>query len=183
MPLTDPPLAFGRADEGGDAAARFRENYAGIITDYEVRSRYYKDGSLFVMGCASPQGFRGVSAAFVQLAAPTLIWVADWTAQSSGERPPVPNPLLFLGRVELRTVGTSSGASWILLDEHYELAQIELEGDGVTPIFRLSGTYVYGCLNPNDVTVRDVRFPKSPYVEDGYTRDYSEALLLQGIIN
>ena len=181
MPLTDPPLIFGTAR--GDSSAKFFTNYAGVITDYEVRSKYYKDGHVYALGCASPAGFRGVTTAFVQLSSSVLLWIADWTVQSNGAEPIIPSPFLVSQKFGFRTIGARGDPIWILMDEHYEAAQIELDGDGITPIYRLSGIYVFGCLNPSSVTVRDIVFPKSPYVKDGPPREYDERGMVNGIIN
>lgn len=179
---TDPiPPLSNLDEEGTDNRARFRIDYPGQITDYEVRSSYYKDGSLYLMGCASPRGFRGVSAALVQLTAPTVLWVADWTAECTGAQPLAPAPSLLLDR-ELRTLASRGSTTWVLMDEHLEAPQIRLDGDGRTSIYRLSGAYVFAALNPRDDLAEDVRFPQTPFVQDGLPRAYDPRLRVQGII-
>ena len=106
----------------------------GIFDDYVVINRFEKDRQIYALGVTSPSGFNGASVAFVQLASPTLLWIADWTAQKTGAQPEVPDP----EAVDLTV--------WMLLDEHVEPRTIELRPDGATPIYRISGTYFYGCL-------------------------------------
>lgn len=181
--ITDPiPPRSRLGESNGDREARFRVDYPGQVTDYEVRSRYFRDGSTYLLGCASPRGFRGVSAAVVQLTAPTVVWVADWTAECTGAQPLAPSPLLLLNR-ELRTPAVSRGSTtWVLMDEHLEAPQIRLEGDGATPIYRLSGVYVFAALNPRDDLAEEVRFPQPPYMRDGLPRAYDPNFRVQGII-
>ena len=134
-----------------------------IWTDYMINSRYEKDRHTYMIPIASPTGFANVGAAFCQLAKPTLLWIVDWTACRFNEQPDIPSPLLVTGLV------TGNGALpdfWILLDEHYEPAMVTLGADGVTPLYRLSGTYVYGCTDPSTVTTNDITFPRPPWMLD-----------------
>src|SRR5262245_9660229 len=74
---------FGRASDGD-----------GVWNDYQIVSAYEQDRRTYLLPLCHPQGYRGQTAAFVQLAAPTLVWAADWTAAKMGAFPEVPNPHL-----------------------------------------------------------------------------------------
>ncbi len=141
-----------------------------VFTDCMTTNRYEKDGHVYMLPVSSPAGFAGISCAFVQLAAPTLIWIADWTVCCWTKQPPIPDP-------------TPNSANWVLLDEHYEPAMIELGPDGITPLYRISGTYFYGCLNPNATTVKDIQFGRPPYVADTIDRSVPTSTLKQNLIN
>ncbi len=155
----------------GDQAAQFlTANDRSIYTDYRVMNRFEADGHKYMLGITSPGGFNGGSAAFVQLAAKTLLWISDWTASRMGDFPIIPNP---------EPVDTS----WVLLDEHVEPAQLSVAADGVTPFYRISGTYVYGHKNPAATTIRDIMFPRPPWLADAFPRTMSNSQMQQGIIN
>lgn len=146
------------------------EDDEGIWVDYLVVNRYEKDYHRYMMGITSPDGFLGDSAAFVQLASPTLLWVADWTAAKYGERPKIPDPVQ---RID----------DWVLLDEQYEPSMLAVASDGVTPIYRISGTYVYGHRRPSLDTINDLVFPQAPWITDGLTRTVDPDQLDQDIIS
>lgn len=115
---------------------------ASIFTDYQIFNRYESDRHVYMMPIASPTGFAGGSAAFVQLAAPTLLWIADWTAARTNRKPVIPPPEFL------------ADPNWILLDVMPETAMVNLTADGATPLYRISGCYIYGHRNPsNDVFV------------------------------
>ena len=130
---------------------------SSVVPDYEIRKRYFRDKHLYMMPIASPEGFQGAAAAFVQLAAPTLIMVADWTGLQADQHAVLPASEL-------------SNSNWILLDDHYEPAMIEMVADGRTPLYRVSGTYVYGCINPSAEPLDDICFPIRPDYEDVHDR-------------
>lgn len=120
-----------------------------IFTDYAINNRYEKDDAKYMAGLTSPGSFGGQSVAFFQLHTPTLLWVSDWTAEKLNGIPDVPDP-------------DAVDDSWELLDSHVELADIKFLPDGVTPVYRVSGTYVYGNKNPSDSIFSDVVFGISP---------------------
>ena len=170
-----------------DGAALFAVNpNFGIYEDYVVENHYYKEGSTYALGCASPAGFRGVSTSFVQLSSPLLIWVAEWTAARTGYPPEIPSPLLLRARV-VRLVARFSSREdpvWVLLDEKITARNIFYVADGNTPYYRISGTYVYGCLNPSTVLTRDVKIPKPAWaLEPLQGRTIPDGLLVQRVIN
>ncbi len=109
----------------------------GVWEDYWIRNSYFTDGHRYMMGISSPGGFNGSSAAFVQLAAPTLLWQCEWTAEKQGASPTLPSP------TDLKDGG------WVLLDQQIEPEMIELAPDGASYIYRINGIYWYGHTNPN----------------------------------
>lgn len=165
-----PPTDFGAqfVDDGTDL---------NIETDYQVVNRYEKDRHVYMMGVTSPGfgyspglGLAGIGPAFVQMAAPTLLWVSRWTACRYNTTPKIPDP-------------TPTDPNWILLDEHYEPTAVTLAADGVTPRYRISGTYVYGHKNPAAVTVNNINYARPPSVENTVVRNVPTASLEQQIIN
>ena len=76
--------------------------------------------------------------------------IADWTAAKLKAQPEVPS--------------TANGNNWILLRDNYQPAAIVIGPDGQTPLYRISGTYVYGCKNPNILTIQDITFPLPPFI-------------------
>lgn len=148
--------------------------YATIWTDAYVHNRYEGDKRRYMMGITSPDGFQGKSVAAVQLASPTLLWVSDWTMQRTGEVPDIPDPNLVPD-------------DWVLLDVHYDPAPLKLGRDGRTPIYRVSGTYVYGHLNPPENVHQAVLIACVPWIDqagDGqaYPRVIPDSALSPSII-
>lgn len=141
----------------------------GIITDYQINGHYEKDGKRYMAGVSSPDGFRGNAAAFFQLAAPTLLWIVDWTAAKWGAQPEVPDPDGLVN------------SDWILLDDMYQPVSIVIGADGVSPFYRLSGTYVYGCRRPSDKTIDDIIFGRPPWLQDVFDRTMPRAKLMEGL--
>ncbi len=156
------------ANETNDAVFQdvFSNNQASIFTDYKIRCRYEKDGHIYMMGITSPNGFLSASAAFVQLAQPTLLWIADWTACKTNEQPEIPNTQL----TTVLTTGQPGSIQgiWVLLDEQYETAEVVVGPDGISPLYRISGTYIYGCVNADPVTTNDIVFPLVPWLKDTF---------------
>lgn len=126
----------------------------GVWTDYYVMNRYEHDHHIYMMPICSPTKFQGNSTAFVQLAAPTLLWIADWTAERAGAQPTMPTPL-------------PPSSNWILMDDHYEPAMLTIASDGITPVWRISGTYVYGNLNGEEA---GPSYPRAPWMTDSFDR-------------
>lgn len=154
-----------------DSSAKYQEvGGDGTFADYHVVNRYEKDRHTYMMGVTSPNGFRGASVAFVQLASPTLVWVADWTACKAGAKPNIPDP-------------TPADGDWVLLDDWWEPHMVTVAPDGVTPIYRISGTYIYGKLNPQSSTIDDISFPRPPWLQDSFSRNVEQGLLQQGLTN
>ena len=144
-------------------------NPLDITTDYVVNCHYEADRHIYQLGITSPGGFQGAKVAFVSLATKTLLWVADWTCARATSCPPIPDP-------------TPRDSNWVLLDEAYQPTSITIFDDGVTPIFRISGTYVYGCKNPDEPTIRNVSYPRPAWLDDAFNRTIPTSALEQGLI-
>ena len=152
----------------GDTKYNVPPNSDSVTTDTQIFSRYEKDRGIFAAGVSSPDGCKGDSVAFFQLFSPVLLWVVDWTSCKAGSKPEVPDP-------------TSKDPNWILLDELWEPSMMTLMPDGHTPLFRLSGTFIYGCKNPKAKTNKDVSFPRPPWIQDVFDRKVEDNLLQQGL--
>lgn len=136
-----------------DEEASYIENI-GTFADYMVNCHYEKNKHVYMMPLTSPKGFQGDSVAFVQLANPTLMLVADWTAFKLNEVPDIPNP-----------DPVSLGSPWIHLHSQFTPAMITVGTDGSTPLYRISGTYYYGHKRPDEISIKDLRFPMPPWLE------------------
>jgi len=145
----------------------------GVYVDYKVRNHYDGDLHRYMMGITSPEGFQGKSVAFCQLTAPTLLWVSRWTACRFGYPPDIPDP-------------ESKDSNLILLDRNVETGTLTLTPDGITVPYRISGTYVYGCVNPNNTDpFKDITFGVPPFLDAtvGVLRQMPDGSIRQGIIN
>lgn len=155
-----------------------------VWTDYQINSRYEEDRHIYMTGITAPGGVGGGSpglgatsvgvtrgAAFVQLASPTLLWVADWTAARFKAIPSIPE----------FEVAPNSG--WVLMDVHVEPGMLVVGADGVTPLYRISGTYVYGHKNPSARIIYQVNFTRPPWLEDRFQRTLSETGMERGLID
>lgn len=154
-------------------------NPSAVWTDYYIQCRLEKDYHRFVLGVCSPKGLLGLSqgpsVAIVQLTAPTVVWVADWTAARSLSKPKVPSP----GQI---SAGTD--ANWVILDERLEPGMVAAEPNGTTPMYRINGTYVYGALKPDVYLNRDAVFPLPPWLDkSAFDREVSDDMFEQGLIN
>lgn len=156
-----------------DTLSLFQQvNNNGVMTDYHIEGRYEYDYRRYMMGVTSPGGFTGGTAAFVMLAAPTLLWIVDWTAEKVGDSHiTIPSP-------------TTNDDEWVLLDKHCEPAKVILKPDGVTRVWRISGTYVYGHQNPEPGDFSNVRFPRPPDMNiPGGDRTVDPADLMTNLID
>lgn len=144
----------------------------GIFTDYHIRSKYEKDYHRYAIGVTQATASTGAaSVAAVQLANPTFLWIADWTAAKLGTVPDIPKAQI------------NNDPNWVLLDEHYEKVEIEVAADGQNPLYRITGTYVYSKLNPDPTyAIHDMWFPRRPDVADAFERQLSDANLQAGLI-
>ena len=167
--LSVAPISFG---EFGDTDAQFKTEGQGndITTRFLVKNRYEADRHIYMMGITSPSGFAGNQAAFVQLANKTLLWISDWTLARFNKFPRIPNP-------------TPTDPNWILLDEHFEPDAITIGPDGVTPLYSISGIYIYGCRRPAAQTINNLVFPRPAWLNDVFPRFITTQNLEQGIIN
>ncbi len=128
-----------------------------IYADYMIVNRYEKDKSIYMSGVTSPDGFQNNKVSFFKLATDTLLWICEWTACRWDKQPEAPNT-------------TPSDSGWVLLDEHYDLPKITVGAGGNSALYRISGVYVYGCLNPSANTPTQIRFPRPPWLADEFSR-------------
>lgn len=162
VPFTQRTIEVGEV-AAGESSFIPQDQEDAVWADYMITHRYEGDLARYMLGVASPNGYRGKKAAFVQLHAPTLLWIVDWTAMQFNAPPQVPDPF-------------SVGADWELLDVVLEPAMLGLASDGVSAPYRFSGTYVFGHTNPGECTgytnspFTIVQFPRPPWLEDIYIR-------------
>ena len=170
-----------------DSDAEFIGKPDEIYTDYEVRSFYEKDRHIYMMPVTSPEETQALdgTVAFVQLAMPTLLWITDWTAARTQTQPDIPDPRLILaiGLGHKGLLVATPDKNWVLLDDHYEAANFTMLTDGVTPLWRMSGIYVYGHRKPALLTIDNVTVPRVPYVENFVKRRVVSTSLKHNIID
>lgn len=159
-PLTvdDSDAVFKDDEEPGNA----------VWSDYLVNSKYESDGHIFMLGGTAEVSQASVG--FVQLANHTLLWIADWTASRHNTKPKIPDTI-------------TNDQDWVLLDKHYEPAQVVVGPDGVTPLWRISGTYIYGHRKPNSNTLKHVVWPRPPWMEDNFDRSVPANITEKSIID
>jgi hypothetical protein len=146
----------------------------GIFGDYEINNYYESDKHVYMMGVTSPGGNpSGGTVAFCQLAMPTLLWLCDWTALKWGEKPNIPDP------------NRLADPGWVLMDEHYATAKIDatVEADADAVLYRISGLFLYGHRNPDQIVLHHVRFGRPPYLNDFVTRSISEEFFTANLID
>ncbi len=132
-------------------------------------NRYDVDKQIFMLPVSSPDGFNGDTAAFVQLAAPTEIWMHDWTVARLEGRPNVPDP-------------TPEDPNWVFLRATPELHVIGLAPGSESPLYRISGTYVYGRKTAPDSFYQTVVYPVQQAVEkDAFPRTVTANQLEKGL--
>ena len=142
------------------------ELIGGIFTDYAVENRWEADGQIFMMPVTSPEGFDGDQVSFVKLAAGTMLWIVDWTAEKAGEAPSIPNPDL-------------EDANIVLMDKHFYPAQLLKAGADGSVLYRMSGTYVYGFKNPLQATLY---YGRPPWMSKDVDCSVSQSQFVDGII-
>lgn len=126
----------------------------GIFDDYVINNRYEDDPHRYMLGITSPNGFNGNRAAFVQLASSTLLWIADWTACRTSSQPIIPKK-------------ESDDPGWVFLYAMPETSNVVFAGaDGKTPLYRISGTYVYGQRSPSANVYDHVVYGRPPWIMD-----------------
>lgn len=133
-------------------------NNNNLFTDFEIVNEYEYDKHIYGAGVTAPEGIAGKTLSLFQLCTPTLLWICSWTASKFGQCPEYPDP-------------TPSDSNWVLLDTIPESAQLALAPDGVTPLYRLSGVYVYMHQNPSDEVYRQVAFPRPAWLENSFNRE------------
>lgn len=130
-----------------DQSASFNNPQTGVFTDYRIRSSYVFDPIIFQLPIASPNGFGGQFASFVQLAATVATLKVEWSAQCDQEPPIIPNPGL-------------KDSGYVLLNRELDMDSLELNDAG-EPSFGRSGTYYYGLKNAAAATLSH---PVPPYI-------------------
>jgi hypothetical protein len=145
-----------------------------IWDDYEVHCTYDKNPHRYCMGTTdttTSQPTNAATVAFVQLSHPTLIWIADWTAARYNSKPFIPSADI-------------GGSEWILLDERIDPGMITLDADGITPLYRISGTYVFGHTHPAAKLAKNVDFAIPPWVDaDKFNRAVTDDMFQTDIIS
>lgn len=139
-----------------------------VPADWICNSRFERDGHTYMMGVTSPGGFQGNSVAFVRLTAATELWICDWTACRLHSQPELPDP-------------TSVDSDWVLLDDCLEMRNLEVIQNGATPIYRVSGTFIYGKKSPASRTNRDAFFPLPPWLKDVFNRSLPDSSFNQSL--
>jgi hypothetical protein len=173
LPTVVPTITVGTVDAGQSAYNPPPDNT--VWTDYMINNRYEGDLHRYMAGISSPNGFQGASAAFFQLAAPTVLWVCDWTALLINGPPQCPDPF-------------SVGDDWVLLDYHLEPAMLGLAADGVSATYRLSGTYFFGQKNPGQQSnyansvFSTAQYPRPPWLDDVFMRKIPAESLMSALI-
>ena len=146
-----------------------------VFLDLMMNSRYEQDGHRYMAGVSSPAGFAGMTAAFFQLAAPTLLWICDWTVAQFNTEPEVPDPF-------------SVGDQWVLLDLHVEPPMMGLAPDGISPLRRISGTYVFGNKYAGDMSSYTTsafaiaQWPRPQWMADTFQRTIPASSLKSDLI-
>lgn len=167
--VTVSPFPFTNSD--GKFAADPGSEDVSIFTDFLVVSKLEKDHHRYMMGVTSPGGNTdGTLVSFVQLASPTLLWICDWTAEKWEECPSIPDP-------------KPNDSDWILLDEFVEPGMVVVTANGVTPKYRISGTYVYGHKRPNPNILRNANFSLPPWLQDVFNRTVPDNALTKNLID
>lgn len=127
-----------------------------IFTETVLNNRYYSDPGRFMLGVNSPAGFEGDTVAFVQLRAPTLLWMCDWTTERWDTQPDVPDPAQL------------ADSNWVLLGMTPETRNVAVGPDGISALYRISGTYFYGHRRPNANPFAHVAYGLPPWLEDTF---------------
>lgn len=162
---TDAKVTFGEWDWTDEDALFIKQPAVGssatptIWTDYLIHNRYEKDGHIYMLGGCSPGGFgdNQATVSFVQLASPTLLWITDWTASRFNAPPNIPDP-------------DPDNSDWVLLDIHFDLANLTVPTDGKSGYYRISGTYYYGHKKPPRNPLSAACWPRPPWLDDKITR-------------
>ncbi len=136
------------ADGDGDENA--------IFTDYIIDNKYEEDPHTYMAGITSPNGFQGRTAAFFQLATPTLLFVCRWTASRWNKQPVVPSK-------------EPANQNLVYLYAAPETRNVTAGPDAFTALYRISGAYVYGFKNPDLALLNNVSFGLDPRYADTFT--------------
>lgn len=141
-----------------------------FFTDFEVNSRYEECPNVYMAGNTSSAPYRGSTVSFFQLASKTVLWIVDWTALRLGKQPLVPSK-------------NPADSNWVFLYATPETEKVVTAPDGVTPLYRISGTYVYGHKNPPEDIYTLVTYPRPPWLPDTFDRTQPSSMQTQGLMN
>lgn len=144
-----------------------------VWVDYYIMNRYEDNLNRYLIGVTSPDGFtnaqgRRAKSAVVQLANSSILWICDWTVAQYNAMPKIPDP-------------DPGDANWILLDRHFEPAMEDLAADGVSVLRRISGTYFYGSLDADAVSLSTMAFPRPPWMQDRFERKLTTQMFERGL--
>ncbi len=158
-----------------DQKAAFINTENGVWDDYAIVSRFEQDRHLYMMGVTSPNGFQSSSSgrskvAFAQLAYPTVLWIIDWTAQRTNQKPTIPKPEL-------------QDPNWVFLDEFLEPGMIVVMADGEVPVYRISGTMIYGHKSPENFVMLNAKFTLPPWLDPArFDREITPSMWQSGLV-
>lgn len=138
-------------------AAQYVQEDDRIGVHYMAYNSYDHRQGVHLVGVTSPDGFKGQNCAFVQLTAPTNVWVFRWTSASFFGKPRIPD-------------ATPLNKDWVLLQRLPEIPMVTVGPDGETPLYRVTGTYVYGKKTPSTDPFDDASFPLPAFLEDSFDR-------------
>jgi hypothetical protein len=122
--------------------------------DFQMRNHFEKDGLTFAGSNTSPVPFGGSLISVIRVGAPRIIWVCEWTSCRMALEPQVPDP-------------ASQPPGWTLLDVHVTAAHVSMGPNGIDPVYRVSGVYVYVKGIAADDVFDDVTYAKAPWVREG----------------
>lgn len=141
-----------------------------IDPDFIIETEYMDDEQILMLPVASPDGFSGKTAVFVQLAAPTFCWKVDWTAARIGAKPEVPSSV-------------PADKNWVLMKRKVEPANMVQMGDGATPYWRISGTYWYGHRVFRGNFLKTMAFPRPPWLMDVFDRSVEPSMFEKSLMD
>lgn len=168
--MADISIQIGQVLDDDSQAAYLGDDQDSSWRDCRVHNHYSHNLTRYVLGVTAEEDVTGDTSAFVQLSKGWLIWIADWTISRAGKVPPVPDTV-------------PADIMWKLLDYKYQLNHITLAADGITPVYRISGTYVYGHRKPSVKALLDARVARQPWVEDRFVRRFTEKDFMKNVID
>ena len=144
-----------------------------VYPTYKVRHRYEGDPHIYMLGTTADPTASPYSdpVAFVQLSQETRLWICEWSATRWGEKPKMP---------DYRIADTG----WVFMKAIFQPEQTLVGADGVSVVYKVSGTYIYGRRRPSPLITSEMTFPVPPFF-DGITnteRSFSADMFQQGII-
>lgn len=177
MPADTPTISVSvRTITATDELSQYKtpdqNDLSAVYVDYVITNRYEGNNHIYMAGVTSAEAIQtgADTVALFQLTNKTTLWIVDWTASRWKLQPNIPDPTL-----------NSQFRHWYLLNEHIEAGAIEVAADGVTPRYRISGSYFYATRRPAQALYMDVRYPKFPFLENFATRTVPASAFQQDI--